>query len=92
MYHSLKAACELPDGSIEPFFRGADIPLVNSRRCRFLANAEAPYPVEHRAARRALSTKLHIIDGSASTTGPGYDAAHFHKHARLGPFGGGMLH
>jgi len=74
-YHSWTSACELPDGSTEPLFRGAKIPLVDSRLCCFLATAEAPYPVKHRAACSDLFTKLHINDGCASTTGYGYYAA-----------------
>jgi len=87
-YHSWTAACELPGGSTEPFFRGAKIPLVDSRLCSFLATAEAPYPV----ACSALSTKLHIIDRCASTTGYGYDEAPFQSNARLGSFGDGMVY
>ena len=30
-YHSWTAAYELPDGSTEPFFRGVEIPLMDSR-------------------------------------------------------------
>jgi len=91
-YHSWTAVCELPDGSAEPFFRGVAVPPMDSRLCSFLATAEALYPVEHRASCSAPSTKPQIIDGCASTTGSGYDAAPFRRHARPGSFGGEVLY
>jgi hypothetical protein len=120
-----------PHRSKEPFFRGVEIPLIDSRLwasgwlhktilqgCSDSTREQPPVssrmaPRNHssgvlqyhpltatravslsllklrtqlntRDARSALSTKLHIIEGRASTTGSDYEAAPFHRHARLG--------
>ena len=46
-YTSLPPHSELLDGFTQPFFSGIVIPLTDSHLDGFLANVDAPYPVEH---------------------------------------------
>ena len=60
-YTSLPLPWDLLDGFIQPFFSGIVMPLTDSQLCDFLANIEAPYPVEHNAACRCfLSTNFRL--------------------------------
>ena len=62
VYTSLPPAWELLNGFTQPFFSGIVIPLTDSHLCGFLANVEAPYPVEHNAVRMCfLSTNCRLL-------------------------------
>ena len=61
VYTSLPPPWQLLDGFAQPFFSGIVIPLTDSHLCGFLANIEAPYPVEHNAAHKCfLSTNCRL--------------------------------